>query len=84
MIVRLRIREVAESRGIENAAQLSRRADIAQTTAYALWNGVTVDPGIQTLGAIARALHVQIADLYEDSPEGDTLGNQIAELANAA
>lgn len=81
-MVKLKIREVAEAQGVENAAQLSRRADIAQSAAYNLWNGVTTDPGILTLAAIARALKVKISDLFEESDSG-TMGNHMARAALA-
>lgn len=83
MIIRLKIREVAEAKGVENAAQLSRRANVAQSAAYNLWNGVTTDPGLRTLAAIAQALDVRVCDLFEEL-EGDESGNQIAEVLLAA
>lgn len=71
-MVRLRVRELAEERGW-TAAKLGRKADISNSAIYGIWNGITTDPGIQTLAAIAGALGVRISDLYEevgDAPAG--------------
>jgi DNA-binding Xre family transcriptional regulator len=61
--VKLRIREVAESKGIKRAA-LARKADITYETLHLLWNDpyrkITLDVAVK----LARALDVQVADLY--------------------
>jgi DNA-binding Xre family transcriptional regulator len=62
---RLRVKEVAEARGV-NKSQLSRRADLALTTVNDLWDGTREDARMSTLAAIARALGVKISDLYEE------------------
>jgi hypothetical protein len=74
MMIVLRIREVAEARGVETAASISRRTDIATGTAYRLWAGdlgsgqsANRDRGVGLLllYRIAKALGVRIEDLYE-------------------
>ena len=70
-MLRLKVKEVAERRGIEDAATLSRRADIATDTAYRLWRGEIGDErgrgvGLRTLHKVAQALGVKIADLYDE------------------
>lgn len=68
-MAKFKIREIAEEKGIENAAQLSRKANIGQTTAYKLWDGSTYQPNIDTLIAIADVLKVAIDDLIiRDDP----------------
>jgi transcriptional regulator with XRE-family HTH domain len=74
-MVKLRIREIAEARKW-NAAKLARRADLSNTAVYAIWNGETTDPGLQTLGAIARALGVSISDLYEEVDGGGRMESE--------
>ena len=64
-MVRLKVKEVAEARGV-NKSQLSRRADLALTTVNELWDGTREDVRISTLAAIAGALGVKISDLYEE------------------
>jgi transcriptional regulator with XRE-family HTH domain len=65
-MVRLRVREVAESLGW-NAARLARKADLSNTAMYGIWNGTTDDPGIRTLEAIAKALGVKVRDLIDEN-----------------
>src|SRR5262245_9824386 len=70
-MIRLRVKEVAESIGIPDAAELSRRTGIAYDTAYRLWRGDVGGArrgdrsiGIVTLYRVARALGVRTSDLY--------------------
>jgi transcriptional regulator with XRE-family HTH domain len=70
-MIRLRVKEVAESVGVVDAAELSRRAGIAYDTAYRLWRGEVGGArrgdrsiGIVTLYRVAKALGVHTGDLY--------------------
>lgn len=69
-MIKLRVREVAERAGVKDAAQLSRRADIATETAYRIWDGDAGSQGrgvgINTLYRIAKALGVKTSDLYDE------------------
>lgn len=67
-MARLRIRELAEQQGL-NITQLSRQADIAYSTAHALWHNRSESPNLKILDKIARVLGVQVRDLFAD--EGD-------------
>jgi DNA-binding Xre family transcriptional regulator len=68
-MARVRIREIAESKGLD-VAKLSRRADLAYGTVWQLWNDPDRDVSFKTLGKIADALGVRITDLIEeDEPE---------------
>lgn len=67
-MIRLRIREVAEGKGLTSAADLARHTGLAFAKANELWKGeVTTDGkrsvGIITLHRVAKALGVRIADL---------------------
>lgn len=64
-MIKLKVREIAEERGW-NAGRLGRAARISNAAMYGIWNGVTTDPGIQTMGALARALGVPLCDLIEE------------------
>lgn len=70
--LRLKVKEVAERRGIKNASELSREAKIAYATAYRLWTGDPGDKskgiGILVLYRVARSLGVGLADLVEEVP----------------
>ena len=75
-MIRLRVREVAEQKGIADAAKLSREANIAYDTARRLWSGDPGShgdkgPGLLTLWRVARALGVSVEDLFEESNEDD-------------
>ena len=70
-MLRLRVKEVALEKGIEDAATLSRRTDISTDTAYRLWRGEIGDArgrgiGLRTLHKVAQSLGVKVADLYEE------------------
>ena len=70
-MIRLRVKEVAESLGIPDAAELSRKTGIAYATAYRLWRGDIGGTargdrsiGIVTLHRVAQALGVKTSDLF--------------------
>lgn len=68
-MVRLRVREVAEGRGVRDATDLARRTGVAYATAYRLWQGdvggkENRSVGILTLHRVARALGVSMGELY--------------------
>jgi len=70
-MIRLRVKEVAQQKGIKDAAKLSRQANIAYATAHRLWNGELGGEGdkgvgILILARIAQALGVRVADLFEE------------------
>ena len=71
-VIRLRIRELAESKGITRT-QLSRRADINYSTINHIWNNPGHDVSIKLLEKIAAALGVDISDLYETVPDDDSM-----------
>ena len=70
-MVRLKIREVAESKGVISASELARRTGVAFATANELWkNQLTTDGkrsvGLLTLYRVAQALGVRVVDLYSE------------------
>jgi len=82
MGIRLRIKEMAESVGIPDAAELSRRTGISYDTAYRLWRGEIGGAsrgersvGVMTLHRIAGALGCKVTDLLE---EGDRMSLRAA------
>jgi DNA-binding Xre family transcriptional regulator len=63
--MRLRIKEIAEQKGI-NKSQLSRRCDMTQETIAKLWTDSDVDAAdakTSTLEKIAEVLNVNVKDL---------------------
>lgn len=70
MTTYLRIREIAEQQGL-NITTLGRRAELAYSTAHSLWHGDVAQLNIKTLDRVARALTVQVSDLFGDTDEDD-------------
>jgi DNA-binding Xre family transcriptional regulator len=67
-MVRLKVREIAESKGI-NMSKLSRIADVSYNTTQALFHNPQHDVSIYILERIAKALNVKICDLIEESSD---------------
>jgi DNA-binding Xre family transcriptional regulator len=57
-----RIPQLAESKGILNAFQLSRVLNCSPTTANRLWNGDFTKIGIETLHSLCKLFECQISD----------------------
>ena len=64
MRLRLKIRELAESQGLDRA-KLARRADVTYQTVHNVWNNPYADVSITTLEKIAQALKCDVSELYE-------------------
>ena len=67
MAVRLRVKEVAESKGY-NISSLSRASDVSFGTIKRMWRKPDSGATIDTLSKIAKALQVEISDLIENTP----------------
>ncbi len=67
-VIRLKIREIAESKKI-NMSKLSRMSDVNYNTIRGIWDNPNRDVAVTTLEKIAKALNVSISDLYEILPD---------------
>jgi DNA-binding Xre family transcriptional regulator len=67
-MVRLKVKEIAESKGY-NMSSLSRATDISFNTIKRLWQHPYEGANIQTLSKIAQVLGVSIGDLVEEIPD---------------
>ncbi len=67
-MVRLRVREIAEQKGISRG-KLSRLSDLSYPTVRDIWNDPYRDVSVSTLEKLAKALGVSTAELIEDVPE---------------
>ncbi len=67
-MIRLKIREIAESKKI-NMSKLSRMSDVNYNTIRGIWDNPNRDVAVTTLEKIAKALHVNVSDLYEILPD---------------
>jgi DNA-binding Xre family transcriptional regulator len=63
-MIRLRVKELAEKRGL-NMAQLARKADIDQRTLRRIYRDPTQEISALVLGKLATALNVSPGDLLE-------------------
>ena len=70
-MLRLRIREVAESKDITRT-RLSRLADMNYKTINLLWNDPFREVTSTTLNRIAEALQVPATELLEDVPSKES------------
>ncbi|GER89671.1 hypothetical protein KDW_38330 [Dictyobacter vulcani] len=66
-MLRLRVKEVAEEKGI-NIAKLARKADLDNRTVYRIVHDPFAEITTVTLGRLAEALEVSVKDLVEDAP----------------
>ncbi len=71
MRIRLLVKDVAEKQGF-NRAQLARRADVTYETVWQIYRNEYTDASISTLVKLARALNVQVSDLYQVLPDDET------------
>jgi transcriptional regulator with XRE-family HTH domain len=67
-MVRLRVREIAEQKGISRG-KLSRLSDLSYPTIRDIWNDPYRDVSVSTLEKLAKALGISTAALIEDVPE---------------
>lgn len=67
-MIRLKIREIAESKKI-NMSKLSRMADVNYNTIRGIWDNPNRDIAVTTLEKIAKALGANVSDLYEIVPD---------------
>ena len=67
-MVRLRVKEVIEAKGI-SVAKLARKADLDNRTVYRIVHDPFAEITTVTLGRLAEALEVSVKDLIEDVPD---------------
>ncbi len=67
-MIRLRVKEVAEEKGL-SMARLARRADIDFKTVQRIFHDPYRDISMSTLEKIAEALNTRVVDLIEETEE---------------
>ena len=65
----LKVREIAERLGIENANQLRDRTGLGVSTCYQLWEGTAQGIQFDTLNTLCNVLQVGPAMLFEYTPD---------------
>jgi DNA-binding Xre family transcriptional regulator len=71
MKIRLRVKEVAEEKGL-NMTKLSQRSEIAFTTVKSIFRDPYRTLNTDTLRRLAEALEVSVHDLIEEVPDDRT------------
>ena len=69
-MIKLKVRAIADARRI-NMAKLSRMADVNYNTIRAIYDNPNRDVAVTTLEKIAKALKVDVSDLYEIIPDDE-------------
>jgi DNA-binding Xre family transcriptional regulator len=69
-MIEVKIREVAEARGITTAYQLQKALDVAPSVAARLWRGEISKIGLDTLDNLCRVLKSKPDKLLMYTPEG--------------
>jgi DNA-binding Xre family transcriptional regulator len=67
-MIELRVREVAEERGITNPFSLSRESGVAYANCYKLWSGQQKMISLDTLDRLCEALSCEPGDILVKSP----------------
>ena len=70
-MIEVKIREVAEARGITTAYQLQKALNVAPSVAARLWRGEISKIGLDTLDNLCRVLKSRPDKLLMYTPEGN-------------
>jgi len=76
----LRVRELAQERGIKTAIDLMYETRLSQGTVYSIWNNDVARLDFKTLKRVADTLGVNIGDLFE--PTLETNGSMVESEEN--
>jgi DNA-binding Xre family transcriptional regulator len=68
MSITLRVKELAQARGLKTRYALSRAMGKPPTTPYRLWDGNIASIRLETIGELCRALDCQPGDLFRYTP----------------
>jgi DNA-binding Xre family transcriptional regulator len=72
-MARLKVRELAEAQGL-NITTLARKAELSYRPAWMIWHDRVSQLDFRTLDRLAKALGVNVGDLFEDGVDsGDTM-----------
>ena len=67
-MIRLKLKEVIQEKKISQS-KLSRKADVSLNTIQAMYHNPYHDAVLSTLDKLAKALAVDVGDLYEVTPD---------------
>ena len=70
-MIRLKLKEILQEKKISQS-KLSRMADVSLNTVQAMYHNPFHDAVLSTLERLAKALHVDVGDLYEVMPDKES------------
>ena len=68
-MIELRVREVAEQKGISNPSSLSKESGIAYANCHKIWNNQQTMIGLDTLDRLCEALGCEPGDILVRVPK---------------
>ena len=68
-MIKLKVREVAESRGITTITELAARCALAYDTASDFWHGRMKRVDLTVLDRVCKALQCRIEDVFEQNDD---------------
>jgi len=69
-MVELKVRELAEQKGINNALALSRETGLAYAVCHKIWNSYQTMIGLDTIDRLCAALECEPGDILVRVSEG--------------
>jgi len=70
-VVRLKIREIAEKKGIRNPYQLMKATGLNYAQCHLYWNSEPRQIGVEAINRLCMALRVTPRQLFEFEPDSD-------------
>jgi len=67
-MIRIRLKEVLQQKGM-SMSMLSHKSEVSFSTISRIINDKNYSPTLNTLEPLAKALNVEISDLYEHTPD---------------
>ncbi|MCA1613967.1 MAG: helix-turn-helix transcriptional regulator [Acidobacteria bacterium] len=71
-MIELRVREIAEERGISNPFALSKESGVAYANCYKIWNNQQKMISLDTIDRLCEALHCEPGDILVKAPTTTT------------
>ena len=68
-MIRLKVREVAQQRGITTITELATRCGLAYDTAADFWHGRMKRVDLVVLDRVCKALQCQVVDVFEQTDD---------------
>jgi len=69
-MIELRVKELAEEKGIDNPFSLSRESGVAYANCYKIWNNQQKMIGLDTIDRLCEALGCEPGDILVKVPAG--------------